>query len=243
MHSSCIKCFGDSRRKHSWLGARYERENATKQCRQQAVNLLGNHEIMNIMGIYDYVSPEDIQQFGNITDRIIAFSKDGWVGKYLRKLNVTAIVEDTVFCHGGIPVPWAKKGVEHMNTIAKDDLDTKTPQELWEAPIFGEHGPTWYRGYALDSEESICAVVDEALAHLSVKRMVVGHTVQEDGRIHTRCQGKVILIDVGISAVYGGHLAALELTPTSARAIYPTESVQLELPPGYLLATEDSDEL
>ncbi|KAJ9052410.1 hypothetical protein DSO57_1034435 [Entomophthora muscae] len=55
----------------------------------QAVNLLGNHEIMNIMGIYDYVSPEDIQQFGNVTDRIIAFSKDGWVGKYLRKLNVT----------------------------------------------------------------------------------------------------------------------------------------------------------
>lgn len=140
-------------------------------------------------------------------------------------------------------MPWAKKGVEHMNTLAKDDLETKTPQELFEAPIFGEHGPTWYRGYALDSEESICAVVDEALAHLNVKRMVVGHTVQEDGRIHTRCQGKVVLIDVGISSFYGGHLAALELTPTSARAIYPTQSVELELPPGYLSIAEDPDEL
>lgn len=187
---------------------------------------------MNILGIYSYVTPEDIEQFGNVADRILAFSDDGWAGSYLRGLDVTAIVEDTVFCHGGIQVPWAKKGVAQMNAQARDDL-SKSPEQLWYAPIFDEHGPTWYRGYALDSEETICTAVDEALGHLHVKRMVVGHTVQEDGRIHTRCQGKVILIDVGISSYYGGHLAALELTPTSATAIYPVESEDLELPPGY----------
>ncbi|KAI0244574.1 hypothetical protein L0F63_006749, partial [Massospora cicadina] len=197
-----------------------------------------NHEVMNMMGLYDYVTPEDVANFGNITNRIIAFSKHGWVGEYLRKLNVTAIVEDTIFCHGGISLPWAKKGVKYMNDLATEDLETKTPSQLFDAPIFGEQGPTWYRGYALDPEVAICTIVDKVLEHLYVKRMVMGHTFQEDGQIHTRCQGKVILIDVGISSHYGGHLAALELTSTSAKAIYQTHSHDLELPPGYLSDSE-----
>ena len=28
--------------------------------------------------------------------------------------------------------------------------------------------------------------------------MVMGHTVQRDGMIHTRCGGKAVLIDIGI---------------------------------------------
>jgi len=41
--------------------------------------------------------------------------------------------------------------------------------------------------------------------------MVVGHTVQEDGKINTRCNGKFLMIDVGMSEFYGGRFAYLEI--------------------------------
>jgi hypothetical protein len=39
---------------------------------------------------------------------------------------------------------------------------------------------------------------------LGVRRMVVGHTVTKSGKIETRCDGLVHMIDVGMSAMYGG---------------------------------------
>lgn len=54
--------------------------------------------------------------------------------------------------------------------------------------------------------------------------MVVGHTPQVDGRILPRCQGKVYVIDVGISRVYGGNHAALEILPDdTVRGLYPNQ--------------------
>lgn len=50
--------------------------------------------------------------------------------------------------------------------------------------------------------------------------MVMGHTVQRDGKIRTRCGGKAVLIDIGISHVYGGHFGALEIVGENLTAIY-----------------------
>ena len=50
--------------------------------------------------------------------------------------------------------------------------------------------------------------------------MIMGHTVQRDGRIHTRCNGKIVLIDIGISHVYGGNFGALEIMGDELVAIY-----------------------
>jgi hypothetical protein len=54
--------------------------------------------------------------------------------------------------------------------------------------------------------------------------MVIGHTPQLDGRILPRCQGKVFVIDVGISRVYGGNQGAMDILPDgSVRALYPNK--------------------
>ena len=55
-----------------------------------------------------------------------------------------------------------------------------------------------------------------------VTRLVVGHTVQEDGKIHTRCDGRVVLIDTGISAHYGTRMSSLEIVVGDATALYPS---------------------
>ena len=74
--------------------------------------LLGNHEIMNMMQDLRYVTPEDTASFGGESKRREAWSQEGWLGKYVRSLNISAIVDGTVFVHGGIHPDWAKYGVD-----------------------------------------------------------------------------------------------------------------------------------
>jgi hypothetical protein len=57
--------------------------------------------------------------------------------------------------------------------------------------------------------------------------MVIGHTPQLSGIILSRCENKVFVIDVGISRVYGGHSAAIEIQGTTVTAIYPNKRVVL----------------
>jgi len=41
--------------------------------------------------------------------------------------------------------------------------------------------------------------------------MVIGHTVQENFKINTRCNKQLVMIDVGLSQAYGGNFAYLEI--------------------------------
>jgi hypothetical protein len=208
----------------------------------QVISLLGNHEIMNMMEDYRYVTHEDIATFKGVINRKKVFSAEGWIGKYLRGLNLTAIVGDTVFAHGGIHPSWAKVGVKSINEQTVKFLTELKPDDLWSVDLFGSNGPAWYRGYALEVEKSICSQLDSALKAMKVNRMVLGHTVQETGKITARCNGRVLLIDVGISRAYYANLAALELTNEYARGLYPDGEVE-DLPiPEALVAYEEEEE-
>jgi hypothetical protein len=56
------------------------------------------------------------------------------------------------------------------------------------------------------------------LSLLSAKRLVVGHTVQEQG-INSACDGRVWRIDVGLSRFYGKPPSVLEIRSNTVRAI------------------------
>jgi hypothetical protein len=63
------------------------------------------------------------------------------------------------------------------------------------------------------------------LSSAGVAHFVVGHTVQEDGRIHVRFDGAAFLIDSGMLTSYvpGGRASALEIVDGVASAIYAGE--------------------
>lgn len=48
-----------------------------------------------------------------------------------------------------------------------------TPEE---AELYGTNGPLWYRGWATDSEEKVCADVEDVLKKTGTRRMIMGHT-------------------------------------------------------------------
>jgi hypothetical protein len=193
----------------------------------RVIPLLGNHEIMNLANDLRYVTPEDFESFGGYEARKAAWSKTGWIGQYLRKLGVAAWVDGVVFFHGGAHPHWSSIMVDGMNEITHKALNELDPDDLYSIGLFGNDGPLWYRGYALAPESSVCQVLDHALQLLNATRMVVGHTPQMDGKVLSRCEHKVFVIDVGISRVYGGHSAALEIQGSQVAAIYPNKRVIL----------------
>ncbi|TPX71483.1 hypothetical protein SpCBS45565_g01167 [Spizellomyces sp. 'palustris'] len=186
----------------------------------KVIPLLGNHEVMNMMEDYRYVTPEDIESFGGLEQRKRIWGRDGWLGKYLRTWDVVADVNGTIFLHGGLHPKWAHHGIPSLNTESQTYLQTLPPSELYHVPLFGGDGPLWYRGYAQDDERVVCKTLQEALSALKAHRMVIGHTPQLSGEILSRCGNQVLVIDVGISSVYGGNRAALEIVGDRVVGVY-----------------------
>lgn len=70
-------------------------------------------------------------------------------------------------------------------------------------------GPLWTRDYARAPEADICPKLLEALTALGANYMVMGHTPQSE--IKTRCNGRAVLIDTGISYAMASNPSALEI--------------------------------
>ena len=69
-------------------------------------------------------------------------------------------------------------------------------------------GPVWTREISTGDEPGACDAALEVTRRLGVRRLVVGHTVTKSGRIETRCDGLIHMIDVGMSRLYGGSPSA-----------------------------------
>jgi hypothetical protein len=67
------------------------------------ISLIGNHEVMNLIGKMDYVSYEGIMGYGGKQGRINAFKAGTELGKLITEKRHTAvIVHDYLFIHAGI---------------------------------------------------------------------------------------------------------------------------------------------
>jgi hypothetical protein len=133
-----------------------------------------------------------------------AFSPEGPYGKWILEQDVGVKLGDTLFMHGGISPKYAEWSLSRFNDRVKQEM--REGKNLGEAGVSSsDDGPLWFRGYAMASDEEMSDFVDYILDKYGVKRLVVGHTVQEKG-IRSRLGGKVILADPGLSAYYGGPL-------------------------------------
>ncbi|OII70953.1 uncharacterized protein cubi_03251 [Cryptosporidium ubiquitum] len=167
------------------------------------VGLLGNHEIMNLCGQLHYVTDEDIKTYGGRTNRIFEWSKEGFVGKYLRTMKLAIRVNDSLYVHAGLLPKYAKLGLDRLNKLS-DDLLEGDFCDFYSSLFFVEDGPLWTRDISLGEERKACKLVDETLQILGLNRMVVGHTIQHDNRINIKCNNRLVLADTGFSeAIYG----------------------------------------
>jgi hypothetical protein len=90
--------------------------------------------------------------------------------------------------------------IKEMNQSVREELKDQT--KLKGGIVRDTEGPLWYRGLA-QGDTSLEPLVDKIRKNFGVERIVLGHTYA-DAAITPRFDGKVILIDIGLSRVYDG---------------------------------------
>ena len=198
------------------------------------VSLLGNHELMTLQGDHRFASRDELTALGRSeleregvveADKGVGlgvrayfyagklkwrqtFAKGSTRGDVLREKPWAAVRGRgrcaTAFSHAGL-LPehlFGRDDVDELNArgaklLAVDEVGR-------DDPLLLDRGPMWTRTISMGDESEACALAAEVIRRLGVRRMVVGHTVTKSGKIETRCDGLIHMIDVGMSKAYGG---------------------------------------
>merc|ERR1711879_1054201 len=143
----------------------------------------------------------------------------------------------TVFVHAGFTPTTAAMGMDALN---EDWKQGHGQSEFW----FHGESPLWTRLYGgrelggVD-DETRCEELEKTFKTLGngVERMVIGHNPQQSNRFMptVTCDGKLFVMDTGISAYYRGKSSAVRIntangqekvfviTPNQSRYIPPSK--------------------
>lgn len=194
--------------------------------------LLGNHELMNVRGDLRYVTEGGFADFEDalkydVDDprlegfephqraRMAAFLPGEPYARLLAQRGLILVLEDNVFVHGGVLPSHVAYGIGQINREAKDWLEGKIDRPVI---LQGSDTPQWTRLYSKEPDSLACDTLAQVLESLHARRMVMGHTIQDDG-IASACGGRAWRIDVGMAKHYGGPVEVLEIVGDSVRVL------------------------
>ncbi|MFQ6081835.1 MAG: metallophosphoesterase [Candidatus Aminicenantia bacterium] len=143
-------------------------------------------------------------------------------GIWILKHNAVIKINDIVFAHGGISEEFSKWKLEDINNLLRKELNflrragrRSQPPKIPFKPeiVFDSNGPLWYRELAQKDEDVLKKEIGRILSNLDAKYMVIAHTPKRGKGVSMkdmrRFQGRIWIIDTGISDAYGGNLSAL----------------------------------
>lgn len=168
----------------------------------RVVNLIGNHDMINMINDLRYVSKADIAEFGGSAKRAEAFAPTGWIGRQiLEDFQAAIVVGNTLFVHAGLLSADAEAGVDELNAKANQQLRAAIAggRRTSHFHLLRGNGPFWLRRIATEPEYSICDDVTKTLALVGAKRMVIGHSQVDEGVVRKRCGKRVLMADTIIS--------------------------------------------
>jgi hypothetical protein len=150
----------------------------------------------------------------------LAWAPNGSIGAWVASHDAIRVIGDTLFVHGGISAAYAARPIAAINA------EVRAAIKAAGGPILeDEEGPLWHRRLASETPEGR-ADLEAALAAYGVSRIVIGHTPSLSG-VRSLYGGRVIMIDTGASAAYGGKRAFLRID--GGRLIANNDGVSVEL--------------
>lgn len=183
--------------------------------------LIGNHEIMNMMGDFRYVHPSHVEDTGS-TLRQQLFQPGGHMANMLACHAFAVLkINKWYFCHAGIlPENITNRTIRDINKLVRDILrGIKTIDHLSDKErelVFGPSGFLWNRDYALNNDR--CNILSNTLTILNKHSsdlkdeeggMIVGHTPHKN--IQSYCNDRLWFADVGLSSGFGDNYSSIEI--------------------------------
>ena len=132
----------------------------------------------------------------------LAYGPKGTYGKWIREKDAVIMINKTLFLHGGLTLKYAADSLPAINDRLRAELNDFAL--LQDGAVMATDGPLWYRGWAEGPEAALDAEFTQVLAKYGATRMVVGHTITPSRQVTPRFQGRLLMLDVGMSSVYGG---------------------------------------
>lgn len=150
------------------------------------------------------------------------------IGSWVAGNDAVAKVGGVLFVHGGLSAEYSILSIDIMNDRVRDAIRKEDNSET--SILFDQLGPLWYRGLVrrppppaaaedaagetpgavAPARPGIAEEVEIVLNAFDAERIVMGHTPSITG-IKATQGGRVIQIDTGASAYYGGVSAYLEI--------------------------------
>lgn len=191
----------------------YQLEAQAKKAGGKIHVLLGNHELMVMHGDVGYIHPKYRYTSGAFaTPMPDFFSKETILGKWIRSKNITTVINNIGFVHGGfsLKVLQQEASLDKINKLFKNVIVPKPNlinSDRTTQLLYFDSGPLWYRGYANPNGFDIIAA-RRILDTLGIDRIVVGHTSMP--KIVSVQDGKILLIDSSIKFGKSGEILIYE---------------------------------
>jgi hypothetical protein len=193
--------------------------------------LIGNHESMNVRGDFRYTSAAEYAAFSDQNSAAIrdaayqkegggqdraqwddshplgfvehraAFSVTGRYGEWIAHNDAVIKINTTLFLHAGISAKFSSQKIDQINGHIRSAL--KDRDMPGDSILTDQEGPLWYRGLANGNEQELEPQLKKTLKNFGVDRIVIGHTYA-NAAITPRFDGRVIMVDIGLSRVYDG---------------------------------------
>ena len=171
--------------------------------------IMGNHELLNVLGEFNYVSPMGINHFKRgIIERKNYFKPGGIISNiFASSWNVIIRIGKFVFVHGGLSDYLSKKyknNIPFINYLMREYL--KGNSKLFYNNKFKELFLTndsllWNRYYSYGKlNNKQCKELKAITNNQKAEYIIVGHTPQEIG-INKQCN--IWRIDTGMSEAFG----------------------------------------
>jgi hypothetical protein len=175
-------------------------DNIAKVKGGSVISLIGNHELMNVLGNFSFVSPKS-----NFPMRHKYFMPTGVLSSILAKRPIVLKIGELFFCHAGIKkqhldvLDSHNKGINYINEVWRQFVLTGKvlieDKPIFEDIILNQHnGILWTR--TIDTEDDAAYVMKK----IGCEYIFIGHNPVEKVKLLNQ---RLWLTDTGISRAFG----------------------------------------
>jgi hypothetical protein len=174
-------------------------DNIAKAKGGRVISLIGNHELMNVIGNFSYVSSKS-----NIHNRTDYFKPTGTLSGILANRPLVIKIGPLFFCHAGIKKQHLdllhkyEKPISYINDIWRYYMSTGTinvnDKELFDKLLLDMDGILWTR--TVDDNDDMTIVLNT----IGCEYIFIGHTTVEKVQL---VGNRLWYVDTGISRAFG----------------------------------------